>query len=87
MERVADIFQELHRQVESLKRQAAKAERYKNFKAEIKELSLQLFAVKIKVSGAAKNYRAGTQEQTQKKTKWSTRYATFENQLSNSILK
>ena len=48
LERVADIVQELHRQVESLKRQAAKAERYKNFKAEIKELSLQLFAVKIK---------------------------------------
>ena len=48
LERIADIVQELHRQVESLKRQAAKAERYKSFKTKIKELSLKLFAVKIR---------------------------------------
>ena len=82
LERVADIVQELHRQVESLKRQAAKAERYKNFKAEIKELSLQLFAVKIKrFQEQLKTIEQELQEQTQKKTEWSTRYATFENQL------
>ncbi|SVB65333.1 uncharacterized protein METZ01_LOCUS218187, partial [marine metagenome] len=44
LERVADIVQELARQVESLKRQAAKAERYKKYKSEIKQLSLKLFA-------------------------------------------
>ena len=82
LERVADIVQELHRQVESLKRQAAKAERYKNFKAEIKELSLQLFAVKIKrFQVQLKTIDQELEEQTQKKTEWSTRYATFENQL------
>jgi len=82
LERVADIVQELHRQVESLKRQAAKAERYKNFKAEIKELSLQLFAVKIKrFQAQLKTIDQELEEQTQKKTEWSTRYATFENQL------
>ena len=82
LERVADIVQELHRQVESLKRQAAKAERYKNFKAEIKEPSLQLFAVKIKrFQAQLKTIDQELEEQTQKKTEWSTRYATFENQL------
>ena len=82
LERVADIVQELHRQVESLKRQAAKAERYKNFKAEIKELSLQLFAVKIKrFQVQLKTIEQELEEQTQKKTEWSTRYSTFENQL------
>ena len=82
LERVADIVQELHRQVESLKRQAAKAERYKNFKAEIKELSLQLFAVKIKrFQEQLKTIEQELEEQTQKKIEWSTRYATFENQL------
>ena len=82
LERVADIVQELHRQVESLKRQAAKAERYKNFKAEIKELSLQLFAVKIKrFQVQLKTIEQELEEQTQKKTEWTTRYATFENQL------
>ena len=82
LERVADIVQELHRQVESLKRQAAKAERYKNFKAEIKELSLKLFAVKTKrFQVHLKTIEQELEEQTQKKTEWSTRYATFENQL------
>ena len=82
LERVADIVQELHRQVESLKRQAAKAERYKSFKAEIKELSLQLFAVKInRFQMQLKTIEQELEEQTQKKTEWSTRYATFENQL------
>jgi len=83
LERVADIVQELHRQVESLKRQAAKAERYKNFKAEIKELSLKLFAVKIKrFQAQLKAIEEELEEQTQKKTEWSARHATFENQIA-----
>ena len=83
LERVADIVQELNRQVESLKRQAAKAERYKNFKAEIKELSLKLFAVKIRrFQAQLKTIESELEEQTQKKTEWSARHATFENQIA-----
>lgn len=83
LERVADIVQELNRQVESLKRQAAKAERYKNFKAEIKELSLKLFSVKIKrFQEQLKTIEQEFEEQTQKKTEWSARHATFENQIA-----
>ena len=48
LERISDIVQELRRQAESLKRQAAKAERYKNFQTEIKDLSLKLFAKKTR---------------------------------------
>ena len=83
LERVADIVQELHRQVESLKRQAAKAERYKKFKAETKELSLKLFAVKIRrFQAQLKTIEQELEEQTQKKTEWSARHATFENQIA-----
>ncbi|MEK9627418.1 MAG: chromosome segregation protein SMC [Nitrospinota bacterium] len=83
LERVADIVQELHRQVESLKRQAAKAEKYKNFKAEIKVLSLKLYAVKIKrFQAQLKTIEQELEEQTEKKTEWSARHATFENQIA-----
>ena len=83
LERVADIVQELHRQVESLKRQAAKAERYKNFKTEIKELSLKLFSVKIRrLNAQLQTVEKELEEQTQKKTEWSARHATFENQIA-----
>ncbi|MBT5376314.1 MAG: chromosome segregation protein SMC [Nitrospinaceae bacterium] len=83
LERIADIVQELSRQVESLKRQAAKAERYKNFKSEIKELSLKLFSVKVcRYQQQLETIEAQFQEQTQKKTEWSARHATFENQIT-----
>ena len=83
LERVMDIVQELHRQVESLKRQAAKAERYKKFKAEIKELSFKLFAVKIRrFKAQLKTIEQELGEKTQKKTEWSARHATFENQIA-----
>ncbi|MBT5551089.1 MAG: chromosome segregation protein SMC [Nitrospina sp.] len=83
LERIADIVQELARQVESLKRQAAKAERYKNFKAEIKELSLKLFSVKIRrYQSQLQEIEIELQEQTEKKTEWNTRHATFENQIA-----
>ncbi|MBT6716393.1 MAG: chromosome segregation protein SMC [Nitrospina sp.] len=83
LERVADIVQELHRQVESLKRQAAKAEKYKNFKSEIKELSLKLFAVKLRrFKAQLETIEKELEEQTQKKTEWSARHSTFENQIA-----
>lgn len=83
LERVADIVQELARQVESLKRQAAKAERYKKYKAEIKELSLKLFSVKIRrYQAQLETIENELKEQTEKKTEWSTRHATFENQIA-----
>ncbi len=83
LERVADIVQELSRQVESLKRQAAKAERYKNYKSEIKELSLKLFSVKIRrYQSQLQMIETQLQEQNEKKTEWSARHATFENQIA-----
>jgi chromosome segregation protein len=44
--RIGDIVKELGRQAESLKRQSAKAERYKTFQSEVKDLSLQIFSKK-----------------------------------------
>jgi len=83
LERIADIVQELARQVESLKRQAAKAERYKKYKSEIKQLSLKLFSVKIRrYQTQLQTIEAELKEQTQKKTEWSARHATFENQIA-----
>src|SRR5512138_750806 len=44
--RVADLVQEIGKQLESLNRQARKAERYKKLKAEIRELELRAAAVR-----------------------------------------
>ncbi|MBC8287093.1 MAG: chromosome segregation protein SMC [Nitrospinae bacterium] len=83
LERVADIVQELARQVESLKRQAAKAERYKKYKTEIKELSLSLFSVKVRrYQSQLEVIEAEFEQQTEKKTEWNARHATFENQIA-----
>ena len=83
LERVADIVQELARQVESLKRQAAKAERYKKYKAEIKGLSLKLFSVKVRrYQSQLEAIELELNEQTAKKVEWNTRQATFENQIA-----
>ena len=83
LERVADIVQELARQVESLKRQAVKAERYKKYKAEIKELSLRLFSVKVRrYQSQLEEIEAELDKQTEKKTEWNARHATFENQIA-----
>lgn len=46
--RIADIVQELGRQAESLKRQAAKADRYKRLQADIKDLTLNLYSRKTR---------------------------------------
>ena len=83
LERVADIVQELARQVESLKRQAAKAERYKKFKAEAKELSLKLFSIKVRrYQSQLEAIETELEEQTKKKTEWSARHSTFDNQIA-----
>ena len=44
--RIRDIIAELQRQMNSLNRQAKKAERYKQYRGELKELELELAAVK-----------------------------------------
>ncbi len=83
LERVADIVQELARQVESLKRQAAKAERYKKYKAEVKELSLKLFSIKVRrYQSQLEAIEAELEEQTKKKTEWSARHSTYDNQIA-----
>ncbi len=46
--RIGDIVGELERQMNSLKRQANKAERYKKYRGEMKELGLKLLSSEIK---------------------------------------
>ncbi|MBI5188244.1 MAG: AAA family ATPase, partial [Nitrospirae bacterium] len=46
--RIGDIVGELERQMNSLKRQANKAERYKNYRGEMKELGLKILSSEIK---------------------------------------
>jgi chromosome segregation protein len=83
LERISDMVQELRRQAESLKRQAAKAERYKNFQAEIKDLSLKLFSKKTR------HYKSELEEieitysaQTEQKTTHAARFSQLENQVT-----
>ncbi len=83
LERISDMVQELHRQAESLKRQAAKAERYKNFQAEVKELSLKLFSKKTR------HYKTELEEtetiysaQSEQKTSQAARFSQLEIQVT-----
>ena len=83
LERITDIVQELGRQAESLKRQASKAERYKKFQGEIKELSLKLFAKKVR------QYTTNLQEikeelsvQIENKTEKNSRASFLDNQIT-----
>jgi chromosome segregation protein len=83
LDRISDIVHELERQVESLKRQASKAERYKKFQGEIKELSLGLFSqkirgLKVQFDELEETYR----EKVEQKTQWAARSSTLENEIS-----
>ena len=83
LERITDIVQELGRQAESLKRQAAKAERYKKSQGEIKELSLKLFAKKIRQYTAdLKVIGEEFSAQTENKTAKNTRASFLDNQIT-----
>ena len=83
LDRISDIVQELGRQVESLKRQASKAERYKKFQGEIKELSLGLFAQKIRgLKVQFEELEQAYQEKVEQKAQWAARSSTLENQIS-----
>jgi chromosome segregation protein len=82
LDRITDIVQELHRQVESLKRQAAKAERYKKFQGEIKDLSLKLFSKKInQYESELKTIDSEWSKQTETKVHQTAKIATLENQI------
>lgn len=83
LERITDIVQELGRRTESLKRQAAKAERYKKYQAEIKELSLKLFARKIRQYQVdLETIEKAFTTQTGQKTEWNARASSLDNQIS-----
>ena len=83
LERITDIVQELGRQAESLKRQAAKAERYKKYQGEIKELSLKLFAKKIRqYSSDLKILEEEYVVQAEDKTEKNTRASFLDNQIT-----
>jgi len=82
LDRISDLIQELGRQVESLKRQAAKAERYKRFQSEIKELSLSLFSKRYRRSETElAAVEADLKIKNEQKTQWAARSATLENQI------
>ncbi|MCH7499330.1 MAG: AAA family ATPase, partial [Nitrospinae bacterium] len=83
LDRISDIVQELGRQVESLKRQAAKAERYKKFQAQIKELSLGLFSKKIRgLKAQFDELEEVYKEKNELKAQWAARSSTLENEIS-----
>ena len=83
LERITDIVQELGRQAESLKRQAAKAERYKKHQGEIKELSLKLFAKKIRQHTVdLKLIEEEFSTQAENKTSKNTRASFLDNQIT-----
>jgi len=84
LERITDIVQELGRQAESLKRQAAKAERYKACQAEIKQISLKLFSKRIRrFTAELKDSEETFRKHTELKAEWSARAATLENQMAD----
>jgi chromosome segregation protein len=59
--RVADIVQELGKQLESLNRQARKAEKYKALRAQIRELELRSAAARyLELTATAAPRRSGT---------------------------
>jgi chromosome segregation protein len=83
LDRISDIVQELGRQVESLKRQAAKAERYKKYQGQIKELSLGLFSKKIReLKVQFDELEQDYKEKVEQKTQWAARESTLENEIS-----
>ena len=83
LERITDIVQELGRQAESLKRQAAKAERYKKYQGEIKALSLKLFAKKIRqYTVDLKAFDEEFSAQVENKTGKNTRASFLDNQIT-----
>ena len=82
LDRISDLIQELGRQVESLKRQAAKAERYKRFQSEIKELSLSLFSKRYRrTETELAEVEADLKIKNEQKAQWAARSATLENQI------
>ncbi len=82
LERIRDIVQELARQVESLKRQAAKADRYKRYQAEIKHLSLNLFSQKIrKFQKDLEGIEAEFKKTDEEKALFASQVSTLENQV------
>jgi chromosome segregation protein len=82
LDRISDIVQELERQSASLKRQSAKAEKYKELHVQIKEISLNLSSKKIrryqKELGEISVGLTGFNDQ---KTQWSAKSSTLENQI------
>ncbi|MGP0565651.1 MULTISPECIES: chromosome segregation protein SMC [unclassified Nitrospina] len=82
LDRISDIVQELSRQVESLKRQAAKAERYKQYQAEIKELSLDLFSRRIRrAERDLEEIDQRHKTRTGQKAEWSAQASTLETDI------
>ncbi|MFQ5450329.1 MAG: chromosome segregation protein SMC [Nitrospinaceae bacterium] len=83
LERINDIVQELGRRAESLKRQAAKAERYKKYQAEIKDLSLKLYSRKYRrYQKELEIIEEEFSRHNEQKARESARASTLENQIT-----
>lgn len=82
LDRISDIVQELARQVESLKRQAAKAERFKQYQSEIKELSLNLFSKRIRrAEQELETIETRLESRSEQKTEWNAQASTLETEI------
>ena len=77
--RITDILKELGRQTESLKRQASKADRYKRYQTEIKDLQLNLWAKKLRyLKQELGKAEADFSKLTEEKTRLSACNSSFE---------
>jgi chromosome segregation protein len=80
LDRISDIVQELERQSASLKRQSAKAEKYKELHVRIKEISLNLSSKKIRrYQKELGEITVGLTGFNDQKTQWSAKSSTLEN--------
>ncbi|MEK6589060.1 MAG: AAA family ATPase, partial [Nitrospinota bacterium] len=82
--RISDIVNEIERQMNSLKRQANKAERYKIYRGEIRELGLKLLSIELHkvydiLKGADDEYNIHKEKEVEVSAKGSSLKNTIEN--------
>ncbi|MBI4378267.1 MAG: chromosome segregation protein SMC [Nitrospinae bacterium] len=82
--RISDIVNEIERQMNSLKRQANKAERYKKYRGEIRELGLKLLSIELHkvydiLKGADDEYNIHKEKEVEVSAKGSSLKNTIEN--------
>ncbi|MCE5252071.1 chromosome segregation protein SMC [bacterium] len=90
LNRVGDIIAELERRVDSLKRQASKAERYRKLKTDIRERTISIAAFELGKLGEtakeARNSLAGVQETSESMKTRTSQLSAESEQLSLDIV-